>query len=267
MSNWLVETFNVEKPIIGMLHFPPTPGQPLYDEKKGLNGLRDALLRDAEALTKAGVDGFLFANEGDRPYRSRVLPSTIATMAALIPQVVKEFPKPFGVAVLADPVAAVYVGAAVGASFVRAFLTWNYVSDWGLIEPQAAEVLALRRNLHAQSIKLLANLTGHSLPLEGRGIRELARGAEMVGLADALCVSGETAGSPITPDMIRATREGSSLPVVIGSGASEENIETLLRLADATLVGTSIKVNRNTFNPVDPARAKAFVEAARRARE
>ena len=36
MSNWLEETFRVRKPVIALLHFPATPGQPLYDERGGL---------------------------------------------------------------------------------------------------------------------------------------------------------------------------------------------------------------------------------------
>ena len=188
-------------------------------------------------------------------------------MSAIIPQVVREFPKPFGVAVLSDPLAAMAIAAAVGASFVRGFLTWAHVSDWGLVSPKAAELLALRRNLHATQVRILANLTGHSVPMEGRSIAQLARGAELVGLADALCLSGDTAGSPITPQEIQECRRGSSLPIVIGTGASVDNIAQLLPLADATLVGTSIKVDRYTFNPVDPARARAFMDEVRRVRE
>ena len=34
-------------------------------------------------------------------------------------------------------------------------------------------------------------------------------------------------------------------------------------LADGVIMGTSIKVDGNTFNPVDPARAKQFIARAR----
>ena len=30
--SWVKEIFNTEKPIIGMVHFPPLPGSPLYDD-------------------------------------------------------------------------------------------------------------------------------------------------------------------------------------------------------------------------------------------
>ena len=35
-SNWLKELFHVEKPIIAMCHLLPLPGDPYYDEEKGL---------------------------------------------------------------------------------------------------------------------------------------------------------------------------------------------------------------------------------------
>lgn len=267
MKDWLEERFGVRRPVIGLVHFPPTPGQPLYDERGGLAKIRDSALRDAEALAAAGVDGFLFANEGDRPYRTEAPAATVATMAAMIPQVIREYPKPFGVAVLADPLAAMSIAAGVGATFIRGFLTWTYVSDWGLIIPKAPELLALRRHLDAGDVRILANLTGHSVPMERRSVGQLARGAAMVGLADALCLSGDTAGSPIAASDIEECRAATTLPVVIGSGASVENIGRLLPLADATLVGTSVKVDGSTFNPVDPARARKFMDEVRRVRE
>ena len=44
------EMFNVKKPLLGMVHFPPLPGSPLYDGSAGMKKLRDTALRDAEAL-------------------------------------------------------------------------------------------------------------------------------------------------------------------------------------------------------------------------
>ena len=37
----------------------------------------------------------------------------------------------------------------------------------------------------------------------------------------------------------------------------------MLALADGVIMGTSIKVDGNTFNPVDPARAQEFIARAR----
>jgi predicted TIM-barrel enzyme len=39
---------NTAKPLIAMAHVPPLPGTPLYDEKKGVQGLIDHVQRDTE---------------------------------------------------------------------------------------------------------------------------------------------------------------------------------------------------------------------------
>ena len=47
---------SAEKPVIGMLHAQALPGSPGYCGD--LEKVRSAVLRDAEALTEGGVDGF-----------------------------------------------------------------------------------------------------------------------------------------------------------------------------------------------------------------
>jgi predicted TIM-barrel enzyme len=61
------ELFGKPKAIIAMAHFPPSPGQPLYDAQGGVPALLDAVGRDGEVLAGSGVDAVLFCNEGDRP--------------------------------------------------------------------------------------------------------------------------------------------------------------------------------------------------------
>ncbi len=119
---------NIKKPVFGMVHFPPLPGTPMYDTAGGVQKVRDIAMQDAENLAEAGFDGFMFSNEGDRPYLSDVSKYTVAIMARLISEISQKFDKPFGVSVLADPVAAISVGEAVGANFVRIFLSWVFAS-------------------------------------------------------------------------------------------------------------------------------------------
>ncbi len=83
------------------------------------------------------------------------------------------------------------------------------------------------------------------------------------GLADAVIVTGSATGAAVDRDMLRrATASAKSAPVLVGSGANEENISGLLELAQGVIVGTSLKLDGVTTNPVDPARAAAFVKAA-----
>ena len=51
------------------------------------------------------------------------------------------------------------------------------------------------------------------------------------------------------------------------SGATKENIPRLLERADGAIVGTSLKVDGLTENPVDRRRVKAFMANVERLRK
>jgi predicted TIM-barrel enzyme len=61
-----------------------------------------------------------------------------------------------------------------------------------------------------------------------------------------------------------ASLAAAGIPVFIGSGASWENISTLMQAADGVIVSSSLKRNGRIDNPIDPIRVSQFVEAARR---
>jgi membrane complex biogenesis BtpA family protein len=251
----------IKKPVFGMVHFPALPGTPMFDAMGGLEKVRETALRDADSLAEAGFDGFMFSNEGDRPYLADVSKYTVAVMARLVYDIAGRFEKPFGVSVLADPIAAISVGAAVGSDFVRIFLSWVFASDWGIVSPDAGMLQRYRAQFdHAPAV--FANVSGHTAPLGDRSIYDIARGAIKFGLADAVCLAGTTAGSEIDIAEINQARNAAagSTPVVIGTGVSVENIETMYEHGDAFIVGTSLKEDGDTFRSIDPVRAKAFMK-------
>jgi predicted TIM-barrel enzyme len=49
----------------------------------------------------------------------------------------------------------------------------------------------------------------------------------------------------------------------VGSGVTPETVADLLSVADALIVGTSVKRDGNVRNPVDPARVRRLVDARR----
>jgi uncharacterized protein len=53
------------------------------------------------------------------------------------------------------------------------------------------------------------------------------------------------------------------VPVLVNTGAKAETIAEYLRVADGCIVGSDLKVDGYTWNPVDPERAKRFVDNAR----
>ena len=263
----LKDMFGVEKPVLGMVHFPPLPGSPLYDEAAGVKKIRDTAMRDAEALVKAGFDGLSFSNEGDRPYLSNVDKTTVAVMSSVITEVTAKFKVPFGLSVLADPEAAIAIGTATGADYVRIFLSWVFVGDWGIVDPGAGALQRFRRNFGGMKTKVFANISGHTEPLGGRSLKDIAAGAVKFALADAVCLAGTTAGAPVSEEDFRLAREGAGgAPVIAGTGVNINNLEKMFSLSDAAIMGTSVKVDGDTFNPVDPDKAAAFMAKAKSVR-
>jgi len=263
---WTNEIFNVDKPVLGMVHFLPLPGTPLYDYEGGIEKIEKYAFEDAKNLAKAGFDGLVFSNEGDRPYLSSVSKFDVALITRLIYEISSKVNLPFGVSVLADPEAAFSVAEAVNANFVRSFLSWVYVTDWGIVEPKAGELQRLKVSINGKS-KVMANISGHSVPLGNREIGDIAKAAVFFGLADAICLAGTTAGAPVSEeDIIKSKEKAGKTPVFIGTGVNIKNVKKLLNIGDGAIVGTSLKIDEDTFKPVDYEKAETFMKEVKRIR-
>ena len=62
--------FEVQKPIIGMIHLKPLPGSPNYDKNKfDMNAIVKYAVEEAKILEQAGVNGLQIENYWDK-YKS-----------------------------------------------------------------------------------------------------------------------------------------------------------------------------------------------------
>jgi hypothetical protein len=259
----LQRIFGVQRPLIAMCHLHALPGRPRHDAAAGIDGIVELLARDVAALQDAGVDGLLFCNEHDIPYQLRVGHEAVAAMAAAIGRLRGELRLPFGVDLLWDPTAALAVARATGAAFVREVFTGVYESDMGLMAPSLGELAAYRHQIGAGDVAVFTNITPEfSRSVSGRPVAERARSAAFLGV-DALLVSGQMAGVSAELDDLREAKDAApAVPVLANTGVTEENLDRILKAADGVIVGTSLKVDRMIWNPVDPARARRLVELA-----
>jgi hypothetical protein len=259
----LERIFGVQRPLIAMCHLHALPGRPRHDAAAGIDGIVERLARDVAVLQDAGVDGLLFCNEHDIPYQLRVGHEAVAAMAAAVGRLRAELRLPFGVDLLWDPGAALAVARATGAAFVREVFTGVYESDMGLMAPSLGELAAYRHAIGADDIALFTNLTPEfSRSVSGRPVAERARSAAFLGV-DALLVSGQMAGVSAELDDLREAKDAApAVPVLANTGVTEENLGRILKVADGVIVGTSLKVDRMIWNPVDPDRARRLVELA-----
>jgi membrane complex biogenesis BtpA family protein len=259
--------FGVPKPLIGMLHLLALPGRPGHDRSGGIDRIVDGLGRDLDALQTAGVDGVLFCNEHDIPYAREVGLEASTAMASAIGQLRRDLRLPFGVDLLWDPRSAIAVARATGAAFVREVFTGVFESDMGLLAPDLGELAGYRHAIGGDDIALFANITPESSrSVSGRPVGERARGAAY-SRVDALLISGPQAGVAASlDDLVEAGMAGTGLPVIANTGVTHENVRSVMTVCDGMIVGTSLKVDGSTWNPVDVARATRLVELVGAAR-
>jgi len=269
MPTVLETLFGCAKPVIAMMHLPPLPGRPLYEQQGGMSAIVDALRRDLDVLQKGGVDGLLFCNEGDRPYPLYTDRAAVAAMAAAIGELRPSVHLPYGVDMLWDPIAALALAQAVRASFVREVFTGVYDSDMGLWQPDAAAALDYRHAIGADNIRLFFNIEPEfARPMSPRPLGALARSVVVSSLADALLISGAMAGAETNLTHISEAKAAiPTIPVLANTGVRIETVGATLAVADGVFVGTGLKHDGSTWNPVDPERLRRFMEEVRKARQ
>jgi len=252
------EIFGEKKPLIGVIHLPSLPGSPSY-QGEPLETILERALQDLASLEEGGADAVILENFGDRPFAKLADKATVAQMAVIARELVRTAKIPVGVNVLrSDGVAALSIAFASGASFIRVnVFSGVALTDQGLIEGCAREVLALRRALGAK-VAILADIhVKHAFHFGD--ISDAARDAARNG-ADALIVTGKATGLPPDPADLRSVKAASHLPVLVGSGITPENIANF-KDADGFIVGTWLKEKGEVEGPVDPERVRALKEA------
>ena len=189
-------------------------------------------------------------------------------MAAIIGALRSEITVPFGVNVLWDPMSTVALGAATGAAFVREIFTGTYASDMGPWTPDAGKAMRYRDRLGRSDMAMLYNVSAefaHSL--DARALPDRARSAVFSSIPDAVLVSGQITGEAAALSDLEAVKAVlPDTPVMANTGVKHETIADVLSIADGCIVGSSLKVDGDTWNPVDPDRANAFMALARKAR-
>src|SRR5262249_40219116 len=126
-----------------------------------------------------------------------------------------------------------------------------------------------RADLGAENVRLFMNVTPEfASPLGARPVGVRARSAEVNALADAIVISGAMAGDPADLRALEDAKDAlaGSAPVLVNTGVSLATVEERLTRFDGVVVGTALKVDGVTWNPIDPDRARSFMTAARRAR-
>jgi hypothetical protein len=241
----LKNIFKTKNPIIGMVHFPPLLG---YKDFPGIKKCLQKSISDARILERGGVDGIMFENNYDIPHQEFVGAETVAIMTFLIQKISKEISLPFGINVLwNDYKAALSIAKVTGASFIRVPVFVDSVkTQYGKILAQPEKILSFREKIKASKIALFTDIhVKHAKLLEPKTISKSAKEAVKKG-SDALIITGKWTGdAPNISDLQKVRKEvGKDFPILIGSGATRDNVATLLKYADGVIVGTALKTGK-----------------------
>ncbi|MDD3625979.1 MAG: BtpA/SgcQ family protein [bacterium] len=259
----IIKNINKRKLLIGMIHLLPLPGSPGFSS---IEAVQKRALEDAVVLSKAGFHAIMIENFGDTPFfKTKVPPETISAFTLVASKIKEKVKMPVGINVLRnDGFAALAIANAIGGLFVRVNVFISAaLTDQGIIEGNAAELIRYRNRLNP-NIAVFADVSvKHSYPLSGTEIDlfQEIKEAFYRGKADGIIISGRETGSG--PDIRRLEKVKSNLkeiPLIVGSGTNLENAQEYKKFFNGFIIGTSIKKGNITTNQVDLKKATAMVK-------
>lgn len=266
--SWLKEVIGTEKAIIAMCHLAALPGDPGFDPKLGMEYAVDRARKDLKALQNGGVDAVMFSNEFSLPYLTDVRTETVAAMGRIIGELMSEIKVPFGVNVLWDAKKSLDLAAATGAKFIREIFTGVYASDFGMWDTNCGETVRHQHAIGAENVKLLFNIVPEaSAYMAPRKPAEIAKSTVFNCHPDALCVSGQTAGSATDSSVLAEVKNAVPETVIFANtGCRKETIESQLSIADGAVVATTFKYDGIFENMVDEKRVADFMKVVKKFR-
>lgn len=254
--------FTSPKPLIACIHLLPLPGSPRYDGN--MQTVYETALAEAQLFATYPIDALIVENFRDMPFYPDRLPAeTVAALAAVTRDIVKAVPLPIGVNALRnDAQAAVAIATATTAHFIRVNVHMHaVVADQGILQGASHETLRLRAALRSEVLIFADVGVKHATALAPRGLAVEARDLTERGLVDAIIVSGEATGAVTDPKDVDRVRPHTHLPLLIGSGATPENLPMIYDKVEGLIVGSYFKHNGWADNRVDETRVKRFTDA------
>lgn len=260
--------------VIAALHLPPLPASH-HPAAQPVGVVTEMALRNAEKAVKAGIPALYIQDLGDFPLAPHVQPHSVAILSVVGAAIRREFPElALGVCMMShaarEPLA---IAQAIGGQFVRLKVyVGAMVKAEGLLEGCAYEAVQYRAQIGAEDVQILADVydrTGE--PLGRLPIAEEARQAAVFGRADGLVLTGLsfTESMQMLTD-VRAAKLGA--PLLLGGGATADNIAQVLKAADGVVVSSAFKTTSGWTREAllaewDAGRVNAFMQAVRRAVE
>ena len=255
------------KTLIGMIHLDALPGTPRSD--LSVSEIARRASAEARIYREAGFPSVLIENMHDTPYLARNVGPEIVSAMTIAGQAVRaEFPGKIGLQILAGAnEAAIAVAFSCEFQFIRAeAFSFGHIADEGWMNACAGPLLRYRKSIGADAVEVWTDIkkkhASHAITSD-ISLAENATAAEYMG-ASAVIVTGRVTGDAPDANDFTDLRSHTALPVVIGSGVSESNLTQLWPLADAFIVGSSLKTGGHWRGDLDATRVKKLADLAAR---
>jgi len=118
----------------------------------------------------------------------------------------------------------------------------------------------LRKKLNSD-VKVYADvLVKHAVPLGNQDLRLTAKATVERNMADGIIITGDITGEEASVDDLIKLKGEIDKPVLVGSGINKDNVSNYLEYCDGVIVGTSLKENNTTNNPVSRENVREFIK-------
>lgn len=190
---------------------------------------------------------------------------TIACMTRLSMEIKSILPgkTPYGIQVLAcGNQQAIAIAKAANLQFVRVEgFVFSHIADEGFTNANAGELLRYRKNINAEEVLVFTDVkkkhSSHSIT-EDVSLLETVKAAEFF-LSDGVILTGSSTGHAANPNDLDAVFGHTKLPILIGSGVTEENVDKYLSKANGLIIGSHFKEHGNWINDLSEERVQKFM--------
>ncbi len=264
--NKITELFKTKKPVIGMVHLGPLPGDWNYNSQEDYSETIEKALCDAKTLEECGVHGFIIETAGSSPFYigDQVDAMSVACTAHIATIISQNISIPFGINVCTNAVKqSIAICKATGAKFVRSTGWANgYFATNGFVKPVYSDALRYKKTFDAEGVLILADVkvkNGSHFIFSDKTTKEMV-GDVFSTNADAAIVTGASTGIEPNIEELKELRDSSKGPIIMGSGATTNNLEVFADYVDGFIVGTHFKEGNNMKNPVSAVKVKEFMD-------
>ena len=253
-----------------MIHLKPLPGTP--NSQKGVNYIIREAIQEADALQKAGIDGLIIENMHDIPYLNRSVGPEITSIMSIVGYEVKNLTGlPCGIQILAGANKEALAAAhSAGLDFIRAEgYVFAHIADEGIMESSAGDLLRYRKQIGADQVDIFTDVKkkhcSHAITGD-MSCTEMAKAAEFF-QSDGVIITGHSTGQAADAEELKEVYSQLSIPVLVGSGITINNLESYLSFADALIVGSYFKKGGNWQNELDYQKVERFMDIVKEIRK